>query len=80
MGLSAGPVPPRVDASVKTGLRATVDQLTDLVGSAEVADTWDRASALPGMTVGGLARRKARSRSSKVCVMGSGVAWSNDAS
>lgn len=33
-----------------------VDRLTDLVGSAEVADAWARESALPGMTVGGLTR------------------------
>ncbi|QNK80029.1 maleylpyruvate isomerase N-terminal domain-containing protein [Nakamurella sp. PAMC28650] len=35
---------------------AAVGRLTDLVGSAEVADAWGRESALPGMTVGGLAR------------------------
>jgi hypothetical protein len=35
---------------------AAVDQITDLVGSAEVADAWEQESALPGMTVGGLAR------------------------
>ena len=37
-------------------MTAAVDQVTDLVGSAEVADTWQQESALPGMTVGGLAR------------------------
>jgi hypothetical protein len=35
---------------------AAVDQVTDLVGSAEVADRWWHESALPGMTVGGLTR------------------------
>lgn len=35
---------------------AAVDQFTDLVGSAEVAESWEQQSALPGMTVGGLAR------------------------
>jgi hypothetical protein len=35
---------------------AAVDQVTDLVESAEVADAWQQESALPGMTVGGLAR------------------------
>ncbi len=40
----------------RSAVTATVDQLTDLVGSAEVADAWDRESALPGMSVGGLAR------------------------
>jgi hypothetical protein len=35
---------------------AAVGQLTTLVGSREVADVWDRESALPGMTVGGLTR------------------------
>ncbi len=33
-----------------------VDQLTELVESAEVADAWKRESVLPGMTVGGLTR------------------------
>ncbi len=33
-----------------------VDSLVDLVGSAAVASAWDRESALPGMTVGGLTR------------------------
>ena len=40
----------------RSALTATVDQLTDLVGSPAVADAWDRESALAGMTVGGLAR------------------------
>ncbi len=40
----------------RCAVTATVDQLTDLVGSAEVADAWELVSALPGMTVGGLAR------------------------
>ena len=33
-----------------------VDLLVDLVGSTEVAAAWERESALPGMTVGGLTR------------------------
>lgn len=33
-----------------------VAQLTDLVGSNQVADSWSQVSALPGMTVGGLTR------------------------
>ncbi len=37
-------------------MSSAVDQLTDLVGSAAVADAWEHESALPGMTVGGLAR------------------------
>ncbi len=40
----------------RSAVTVAVDQLTDLVGSAEVADAWDRESALPGLTVGGLAR------------------------
>ncbi len=40
----------------RSAVTAAVDQVTDLVGSAEVADTWQQESALPGMTVGGLAR------------------------
>lgn len=40
----------------RSAVIAAVHQLTDLVGSAEVAEAWDRESALPGMTVGGLAR------------------------
>lgn len=40
----------------RSAVTATVDQLTDLVGAAEVTEAWDRESALPGMTVGGLAR------------------------
>ncbi len=40
----------------RSAVTATVDQLMDLVGCAEVADAWDRESALAGMTVGGLAR------------------------
>ena len=39
-----------------SAVTAAVDQLTDLVGSAEVADAWEQESALSGMTVGGLAR------------------------
>ncbi|MGA9749613.1 MAG: maleylpyruvate isomerase N-terminal domain-containing protein [Nocardioides sp.] len=35
---------------------ASAFHLTDLVGSDLVADAWDRESALPGMTVGGLTR------------------------
>lgn len=35
---------------------AAVDQLTELVGSDEVARAWHQESALPGMTVGGLTR------------------------
>ena len=40
----------------RSAVTAAVDQLTDLVGSAAVAAAWNRESALPGMTVGGLAR------------------------
>lgn len=40
----------------RPAVTAAVDQLTDLVGSREVMDAWDLESALPGMTVGGLAR------------------------
>lgn len=40
----------------RSAVTATVDQLTDLVGAAEVTEAWDRESALRGMTVGGLAR------------------------
>ena len=40
----------------RSAVTATVDQLTDLVGSPAVADAWDRESALTGMSVGGLAR------------------------
>jgi Mycothiol maleylpyruvate isomerase N-terminal domain len=36
-------------------LRAT-DALTELVSAPEVAEAWDRESALPGMTVGGVTR------------------------
>jgi Mycothiol maleylpyruvate isomerase N-terminal domain len=36
-------------------LRAT-DALTELVSAPEVAEGWDRESALPGMTVGGVTR------------------------
>lgn len=39
-----------------SAVTAAVDQLTDIVGSVEVADAWEQESALPGMTVGGLAR------------------------
>lgn len=35
---------------------AAVDELTELVSSVDVADAWERESALPGMTVGGLTR------------------------
>lgn len=35
---------------------AAIEQLTDLVASPEVAAAWDRDSALPGLTVGGLTR------------------------
>ncbi len=40
----------------RSAVTAAVDQVTDLVGSAEVADRWQQESALPGMTVGGLTR------------------------
>lgn len=40
----------------RSAVTAAVDRLTDLVGAREVADAWARESALPGMTVGGLAR------------------------
>ena len=40
----------------RSAVSSAVDQLTELVGSAQVADAWQRESALPGMTVGGLAR------------------------
>jgi hypothetical protein len=40
----------------RSAVTAAVDQITDLIGSAAVADAWERESALPGMTVGGLAR------------------------
>ncbi|WP_229670614.1 maleylpyruvate isomerase N-terminal domain-containing protein [Microlunatus endophyticus] len=40
----------------RSAVIATVDQLADLVGSVEVADAWDRESALHGMTIGGLTR------------------------
>ena len=40
----------------RSTVTAAVHQLTDLVGSAEVADAWRQESVLPGMTVGGLAR------------------------
>lgn len=40
----------------RSAVTAAVDQLTDLVGSAAVADGWERESVLPGMTVGGLTR------------------------
>lgn len=39
-----------------SAVSAAVDQLTDLVGSVEVADAWQQESVLPGMTVGGLTR------------------------
>jgi len=40
----------------RSAATAAVDLLTDLVGSAQVADAWKQESVLPGMTVGGLAR------------------------
>jgi hypothetical protein len=40
----------------RSAVTAAVDQVTDLVGSAEVADRWQQESALPRMTVGGLTR------------------------
>ena len=40
----------------RSAVTAAVDQLTELVGSAAVADAWEQESALPGMTVGGLTR------------------------
>jgi hypothetical protein len=40
----------------RSAVTAAVDQVTDLVGSAGVADAWEQESTLPGMTVGGLAR------------------------
>ena len=40
----------------RTAVLAAVDQVTDLVRSAEVADAWQQESVLPGLTVGGLAR------------------------
>ncbi len=40
----------------RSAVTSAVYRLTDLVGSREVGDAWDRESALRGMTVGGLAR------------------------
>jgi len=40
----------------RSALVGAVDQLADLVADAAVADAWEHESALPGMTVGGLAR------------------------
>jgi hypothetical protein len=40
----------------RSAVTAAVDQLTNLVGAAEVAAGWERESVLPGMTVGGLVR------------------------
>lgn len=40
----------------RSEVSAAVGQLTNLIGSAEVADAWQQESVLPGMTVGGLAR------------------------
>lgn len=40
----------------RSAVLAAVDQVTDLVRSAEVADAWQQESVLPGLTVGGLAR------------------------
>ena len=39
----------------RSAVTATVDQPTDLVGSAEVADAWGREAGLPGVTVAGVA-------------------------
>ncbi len=43
----------------RSAVSAAVDQILDLVRSAEVAAAWGQESALPGMTVGGLARHLA---------------------
>ena len=43
----------------RSAVSAAVDQILDLVRSAEVAAAWEQESALPGMTVGGLARHLA---------------------
>ena len=40
----------------RSAFARAVDQLAELVGSGEVAAAWDRESALPGMSVGGLTR------------------------
>lgn len=40
----------------RSAMSAAVDQILNLVGSAEVATAWGQESALRGMTVGGLAR------------------------
>ena len=40
----------------RSAVSAAVDQIIDLVGSAEVAAAWEHESVLPGMTVGGLTR------------------------
>lgn len=40
----------------RSAVTAAVDQLTELVGSAAVADAWEQESTLPGLTVGGLTR------------------------
>lgn len=54
MGLTAGPVPPRVDASVKAGLLALVDHATDAGWST------GRAAALLGLDAERVARWQAR--------------------
>jgi hypothetical protein len=40
----------------RSAVPAAFGQLTELVGSARVAELWSEESALPGMTVGGLTR------------------------
>ncbi len=45
-----------VGALDRSSVTAAVDQLTELVGSAGVADAWEQESTLPGLTVGGLTR------------------------
>jgi hypothetical protein len=40
----------------RSAVPAAFGQLTELVGSARVAELWSQESALPGMTVGGLVR------------------------
>ncbi len=40
----------------RTAVVRAVDRLVDLVAAPEVAESWDRESALAGMTVGGLTR------------------------
>lgn len=48
-----------VGALDRSAVTAAVDQLTELVGSAEVADAWEQESTLPSLTVGGLTRHLA---------------------